>query len=117
MTSSAASDRNEPVAAYVQHRSYCRQREEGISVLHDGSIIPACSCGLDAALATERASGAGLDWDRLVEAGFLDAYLNISGVRDEAEAERLLREDMATYARLTPQPGEPTDDRDDYEVR
>lgn len=31
----------------------------------------------------------------LVEAGFLDAYLNIVGVKDEAEAWKMLREDYA----------------------
>lgn len=48
-----------------------------------------------------------LDYDRLVEAGFLDAYLNINGVEDEAEAERLLREDMAAYSGQ-PQPALPS---------
>ena len=41
-----------------------------------------------------------LDYDRMVEAGFLDAYLNIDGVKDQTEAERMLRNDMAEYNRL-----------------
>lgn len=74
--------------------------------------------GLEAAmLAADRIEAAAgtpvpsveLDYARMVEAGFLDAYLNIDGVKDEAEAERLLREDIASYARLaaaTSQEGE-----------
>ncbi len=44
--------------------------------------------------------GPGLDVELLVEAGFLDAYLNINGVKDEAEAMKLLRSDVRRYDRL-----------------
>jgi len=51
--------------------------------------------------AEARATPPVLDVERLIKAGFLDAYLNIDGVKDEAEARAMLEEDAAEYARLT----------------
>lgn len=46
------------------------------------------------------------DWDAWVEVGFLDAYLNIRGVKDEAEAAQMLRAAIDELAALSGVPVE-----------
>ena len=68
--------------------------------LRPEAVFDAVYAGLVAAGVTLQpaAPAEGLDYDRMVQAGFLDAYLNIRGVEDEAEAVQMLRADMARYS-------------------
>ena len=63
------------------------------------SRLRAAGVTLDAAQTDTR-----LDYDRMVEAGLLDAYLNIRGVRDEAQADQMLRADITRYEEDRPAP-------------